>query len=295
MTNHTTFVVGAGAGVPFGMPTGLDLLEKICKEPLFPHLPQDMHPIERDIYCRSANRMCNSASNSGQLSIDAFLERRPEFLSDGTVQISAHLLPREWDAISSGRCTRDWIGWLFRAIEGTRGFRGDSISIVTFNYDRLIEAGLAIALSNSQDMNVSDAFKEVDRLSIVHVYGHLKAPNDPQLIDRSGGCPSGHWVREAAKGVQIIGSDRDHAGNANLALATQEVLKADRLVILGFAFDRRNMMRIGLQDWRGAVYSTAYNLAEQRKRDAEVLIGHSVVWGGNKEGALEFLERHISM
>lgn len=118
----TVLILGAGASKPYGFPLGEKLKVDMCKEltdqgqPLFTRMLQTTGRLEEDI-----KHFANQLWRSEQPSVDAFLERRKEFLDIGKEAISCALVPCEEEkrlfsltAVVSGRFAANIIDVRFR-------------------------------------------------------------------------------------------------------------------------------------------------------------------------------------
>jgi len=84
-------VLGAGASVSYGLPTGYELndiirAEHIVDERDLPVLRADPHEFRK---------FRETLDQAGRTSVDAFLEGQPEFVDIGKLAIALALLPRE--------------------------------------------------------------------------------------------------------------------------------------------------------------------------------------------------------
>jgi len=92
--NKTVLVLGAGASVPFGFPTGQGLKDQVCAQTL--QYPEKIQLLETLGFDKNKiARFRTALENSGRSSVDAFLEYREDFLDIGKTAISATLLPFE--------------------------------------------------------------------------------------------------------------------------------------------------------------------------------------------------------
>src|SRR5712692_234585 len=93
---RTLLVLGAGASIPFGFPSGQQLKAKICAG-------LSNEPVE---FVYTLLRACgfdaalivafrDEFARSGRSAVDAFLEHRPDFLAVGKAAIAATLIPYE--------------------------------------------------------------------------------------------------------------------------------------------------------------------------------------------------------
>lgn len=297
----TVLIVGAGASVPYGLPTSLGLMKQVCDRPERVHLRPEDSPASEWVDMET-DRFAQALRKSGQSSIDAFLERRQEFKDIGLVQIAAKLLPREQEAVQTGIVSQDWIAWLFRRLEEGKSLRSDALSIVTFNYDRLVEFGLAMAHSNSHGSKPDESQQIVGSIKTVHVYGSLEAERSLYAIERSRSLPNPYQIVSASKGIRIIEEHRDSAQGRELGTARELVWGAEQVVFLGFSFNTTNLDRIGIgpthEEWAKRprrVFATAYKLGERTRREAPLQLNLEPTWGGDSESCLDFLDRLVTI
>ncbi|NOG83804.1 MAG: hypothetical protein HND49_08365 [Planctomycetes bacterium] len=90
----TVFILGAGASIPYGYPSGETLVtetvsELLGKRMLF-QICRKMDFTECEI-----NEFANTLNRSGDKSIDAFLERNSGFIKLGKVVITLKLIQKE--------------------------------------------------------------------------------------------------------------------------------------------------------------------------------------------------------
>ena len=120
ITKPTVFVLGAGASMPYGFPSGKQLVEHISeatrqKTTSLPPIPDDSrYLISREAIQAilvnnfgklESEKFGNALYLSNQYSIDAFLEHRTEFAEIGKLAISLFIL-RECLKTSKNRRSR---------------------------------------------------------------------------------------------------------------------------------------------------------------------------------------------
>jgi hypothetical protein len=116
-------------------------------------------------------------SRSGHYSIDAFLETVPEDMKLGKYLIALCLkqlesVDRLFPPNDSG-----WYQYLLSSLLGSSvsPFSGNQLTIVTYNYDRSLEAYLYHALIAAVfGMTDVEATEELARIPILHVHGILR-------------------------------------------------------------------------------------------------------------------------
>jgi len=271
ITTQTVFVVGAGASVPYGLPTGADLRTEVIQE----GSREDAKEIYRPLISEplSIIGLREALEATGPLSVDAIIEHLPNLLEAGKAAMSRVLLAREGheDLFRSGS---DWIGYLFQYMAAPLDeFARNSVGFVTFNYDRLIEHKLTVALARLHGTSYAKAWEQVRQLPIVHVYGQLgeysPEPNGTGLAvwkeSFSGDRLSPPRVREAASGIRLI---HERGGELQSVTEARKLLRfAKRVVFLGFGFDDNNVERIGADMYEvrshalDPIYGSAYEMA----------------------------------
>jgi hypothetical protein len=240
---RTVLVLGAGASVPFGFPSGVELARELVR--LSPAAAAYRHMVEIAGQEATVSDFIRCLKYSAHRSIDAFLEDRPEFLDVGKAAIATLLLPRERvDALFPERDT--WYEYLIARLPKNLPDLDGRLSIVTFNYDRSLEWFLFTAMANRFDLNMAGGHAHLMNIPVIHVYGSLgplplePAPN-PQVVDF--GAPLDETVVRRAIGAIRIMYER---GDSNPALekARPLLLAAERLIFLGFAYDNVNVRRL---------------------------------------------------
>ena len=249
----TVFVLGAGASCPFGFPTGAELRSLICD--LAKHSNNRLgsqikfhfeHP-QRDIIA-----FAKEFKLSGMPSIDAFLARRTEFESIGRATIAACISQFENPdtLFDVGRTpgASDWYGQLWsQMIEGVHtvaDLAQNSVSFVTFNYDRSLEAYLHQTIRATFGVDDSVAEDARSRFPIHHMYGSLGEylpskgatygpPRQTLLLDR--------YLAGTRDQIKVMPSDR---GMTRDEQATVMLVGADVIGFMGFGFDEINCKRL---------------------------------------------------
>lgn len=254
----TLLVLGAGASKPFGLPTGEELRVQICRVRNLPLAHEfldaaGVHDADLDGFLR---RFTRSA-----LSIDAFLSQNPGSVDLGKKLIAAFILSAEvsnqlWNCGGHGHS--DWYGQLWsRLFVGTN--RAEDIGraplrIVTFNYDRSLEAFLTTSLVSSYEgVSNERATAIISQIPILHVYGSIGTIgqdgipygletrlNDatPDFRRRLMAMAMNLGIRD----LHVMPVERDARA---IPEVTEYLRWASRIAFLGFAFDEINCARVG--------------------------------------------------
>jgi hypothetical protein len=252
-------VLGAGASVDYGLPTGHSLVNMLHKEP---KLVTPSENAKLNLESMRSNRegtlknFANALKRSGLRSIDTFLEERKEFRDVGKTQIARILAPLEKQAVESAACQAAWHGWfIHNVLKHTETPADLPLRVITFNYDCLFEWSLILAISNRYDISVSDARQKVIDFDVLHMYGRLPTWDSwvlnpdklPVLLDVDDDV-----LWQAKKTIQVVPEERSDSDN-RWAKAQAWVRGAESVVFLGFGFDYENCRRLGMLDsdnWR---------------------------------------------
>lgn len=261
-------MVGAGAGVPYGLPTGFGLRRRITRA-IYNRIGSEKEDND-DFALKGAvgralddinalNPLGPALLGTSPLSIDALLERRPELLEVGKAAIAATLLRDEYRSnftIEKG----DWLGNLYLRLHGDfPSFSKNTVAFVTFNYDRLIEHRLTLALASHHGTSVDEAWEQVQRIPIIHIYGQLGQYSPNAIEDGTERVEFMHFqtqndvrvrkfrhserIIRASNGIHLI-HERDSTSDT-LTHAKKVLSKAGLIFFLGFGYDPTNLERLG--------------------------------------------------
>lgn len=270
----TAFVLGAGASVPFGFPTGAQLRSRLCSE------------IFKDSHLFSLLRQCGQGEArilsfreefelSGIHSIDSFIAYRPEYQEIGELAIAAALLPLESSAkLRSVENKYGDGGWyqmiwnvMMDSVVEPQDLLLNRVCFVTFNYDRSLEQYLLSAILHTFDLDSDSAFRLLSQIPIRHVYGSLGSYSTDTGY-RYGSQEGAQLIesilaaRSSIKTVPAVRVPKDEQAAIWLA-------KSQRVFVLGFGFDPTNCMRIDLpgacsqapkHNPQREVFASAFNL-----------------------------------
>ena len=188
-TTPTVLVLGAGASYPYGFPTAKGLKELICEQfsstrATASQLLSCLNPEGSKFTPEEFSEFTEAFLKSGQPSVDAFLERRPEFLGVGKLAIAFCLMPFEREEKlyhPDPERGEDWYEYLSVKLNSSfEEFGENKLSIITFNYDRSLEHYLLNSLINLHGKTRDECAKALAQIPIVHVYGQLGERPYPQ-------------------------------------------------------------------------------------------------------------------
>ena len=187
IAKETLFILGAGASVPYGYPTGNELRNDICRnfEKRIVELTEkdpESSPLDVRQIAKEAHEFTNVFFNSSTASIDLFLARNRHFSEIGKKAIVLSILEAERNSCfreDMSYKSQDWYSYLFQKMtedlidpESYDYFDANQVAFITFNYDRSLEHFLYESLSNAFSSAPKDKIiSQLRRIQIFHVYG----------------------------------------------------------------------------------------------------------------------------
>jgi hypothetical protein len=271
----TVFVLGAGASKPFGFPIGVELSDNVVSGiaqggAIFQALERIRVPALEMANFRRA------FMGSGFFSVDAFLERRDEFMDIGKLA-TAHVLISEEREERLFRFNDSWLKILYNRMAGTFDeLRKNNVSFITFNYDRNIEHFFYSAITNSHNRPSEEvrALME-EHIPIVHLHGrlgYLPWQTDDASKTRPYSPASGDAaLRVSADNIKIIHEDTTDGRDKEFAQAKTLLDKAQKIVLLGFGYNRRNIDRLGIRNLPpGKAFGTCQGLGAFGEKQAKL-------------------------
>lgn len=264
--NNTVLVLGAGASMPYGYPSGKGLRQMLITPSLFAPLIDrvGIKPEEIEAFCRSFML-------SGMKSIDAFLAQRGDdvLVSEGLTvgEVGKHGIaialrqnksldtlfhnPKS-EAGSQIDLSDNWYEYLWAQLSkgvaksNLSEFASNRLTVVTFNYDLSLEHYLFTAFVNSFGCTGSQAAELLKPIQFIHLYGQLFG--NPLAAGLSYEFQlDEHWqqIRSDAKLIQVIDEERELV-SSNFPSAIRAIEWASRICFLGFGFDDTNVARLDL-------------------------------------------------
>lgn len=234
MSRRIAFILGAGAHIPFGFPSGEDLKLEVAK--LIGEAKKEVGTKQHGArYDGCANGLLGCGT-----SIDKFLSENKDHDEIIRPLIAKALSWKEMAVIQS-QYISDWLKYLWPYIAIKKGQLDKRFSFVTFNYDRTTEFMLARACAALWGMPYDECAKLVeDSLTFYHVYGSFGsiAEGSPKYF------PYGVLDCEdvAGKRIKIIGEHDE-----TTTQAVHKVIKdVDAIYMLGCAFHKENMSLLSL-------------------------------------------------
>lgn len=248
----TTFVIGAGASRPYGLPLGADLLEQARSL----HLNDDLFRLLISLPMEPGGvlRFIEDIKETPTRSIDDYLAKRQhdsDFMKIGRAVI-AGLMGRAIASQKAPKPNEDWLGqiieWMSTGANTRSAFEkgNSSVRFVTFNFDSNIENRLV------RDVHwlyrSLDARPITDVVETIHVHGQL--PDAPPLTgDALGRTPLGdlrqsiEWLTRAVGTINVV---IDPIRDEVAAKARRALIEARIVCFLGFGYSDDNLGKLGI-------------------------------------------------
>jgi hypothetical protein len=251
---ETVFVLGAGAGWPYGLPLGNELYNKVIENfgaANKTHVDEmlALTPFSRD----AVERFVSALHYSGLTSVDAFLERRSEFLDIGKAAMAIELLKLEshaklWDS------PRNWMKHLYSRLvtDGVEQFVENKVTFITYNYDRSLEHFLCTSLCNTYDVHEHVAGRILAKKPVIHLHGRLGyLPWEAAILTVPFQVPTldAQLIEICQREIKVVHedvADRDDDFNK----ARDALQNAERIYFLGFGFGAQNIERLRFEHFK---------------------------------------------
>ncbi|MBN1274262.1 MAG: SIR2 family protein [Candidatus Aminicenantes bacterium] len=252
--DKTVLVLGAGASKDYGYPTGIELKANVIQH--CSHSNEGVwNKFNKSVEIASMKKIENFGKDlhiSGLYSVDAFLEKRPEFIKIGKFDIALHLIQQEKGVPAYLDLSDSWYHYIWnKLVSGSsfETFNENNLSIVTFNYDRCLEYFFMRAMKSTFNKKIEDCALLLKEIPIIHVYGKL---GDLTWEDSGIGYKRKYEVtnepEEIIKSSQHIEIITDQDDNIPSFLQAFKILnQAEKIIFLGFGYHDVNLGRLKIK------------------------------------------------
>lgn len=286
----TLLILGAGASVPYGYPTGQELREELCNL----NMLKDLYILNPEysnriiVHERGVELFCQAFKASQIFSIDAFLAKRGNedigkqpsgihntfgsYETCGKSAIACRLIERETHTPHLPEPTDDhWLQYLWNLMNDAPAskFKDNQLKIISFNYDRVIEQYFQTVIKNLYGVNNDEATDLRKSIEIIHVYGNLQ-----DLEDRPYGEKPNDFSK-VADCIKVIPEARE-ADDQLFEKAKEMIGWANKICFIGFGFDSTNVRRLGFPDHNLSaklIFSTQYGMTVSEALAKQQLLG----------------------
>jgi len=294
ITKKTVLVLGAGASMPFGFPSGQGLVDKISHTIVKWFDYRESKNIRGIGNKEKFGYFIKKLQKADPPSIDIFLEAHPDLQPVGKAAIAMALLPlehtgnlkekfgrrrvmkkssrkeeREKAEILSDIFSADnWYQYLFysKLWDSFETFDKNELSVITFNYDRSFEQSMFTSLTAMAPENThkEKIIEKVKAIKIIHPHGKL-GPLEWEPHGHQEEIPYDSDLDElligrASRNIKIIS---DATAREDFREAHEELESSKRIYFLGFGFDETNVRRLLPEHIRGklSLRGTSYGLS----------------------------------
>lgn len=258
----TVLILGAGASMPYGFPSGGGLRKKIIRD----FKSEIMHSEQFHNVIRSPNfenildDFIHDFDLSSDNSIDLFLSRNRKYEDIGKMAIAHSIFKCEQTSDFNERAYDafhyhqngygNWYSFLFHKIteEMISDFSSDklsenNISIITFNYDRSLEYYLNQSIYYSfENLRKKPISWDYLTFPIYHVYGSL---GQLQTIPYGKNATTIFSIETLSQNIKTIYQERDTIPGDMLSAIKQ----ADKVLFLGFGYYTENLSKLQSNEW----------------------------------------------
>jgi hypothetical protein len=265
-SDPVVFVLGAGASAEYGLPTGVRLRNDIAKalrfQFNFSRLESGSHQLldhlrqrfgnQTNPYTKAGNELAGTMGTFP--SVDEalhYFSNREEILYLGKIAIvheilraeqSSKLYGSEWNPIDPGEN-----GWIFHFLsmalsvlqKEQTGNAFDAVTLINFNYDRVVEHFLYNAFQSQCGLTRTQSQEIVSKMNIIRPYGSI----GPLEWQEKGG--TGYGDTSQPDFGRLSASIRTYTEEAHGDGSTQKIAsalnRAKLTLFLGFGYHRQNM------------------------------------------------------
>ena len=323
INKNTVLVLGAGASMPYGFPSGQGLVDIICdSDNVFKKLVAEGAGVPPN----EVSEFIKVLSEADPESIDVFLGNNSVFEKVGKASIAATLLPREretelvtkWRELrlkgEKSKLGGHWYKYLSNLLLSNTSFEEfdpSKLSVVTFNYDRSLEHYLFSRLRASfHDKSPEEYAEKVNAIRIIHVYGQLGFLQWQKSVGQKIAFGMGSKVDEPKRimaiqtALQCIRTMGENIAeeDVDLILARQLLAEAQNIYVLGFGYHPVSLKILGMESLSSNknIRGTSLGLSFQRKVHLGRLGIYSLTWEKQRmnprwlydEDVYEFLHQH---
>jgi len=306
ISKKTCLILGAGASRPYMLPTARELRHIILGErwgkaafealgfnPALTAVERyDAALLQATFSQGEINRFRGEFFNAQRFSIDAFLAwRKDEFEVIGKFAAALGVLMCERRLYLN----ENWYQWLLEElIQDGQDFDASNLRVITFNYDRSFEFYFWRAFRATFNLNDAQADEMLNRIEIVHVYGHCgELRSGVEVVPYGGNDGHADQAGRASNSINVVAP-------RTLPPATERIreiiAESERLCFLGFGFWTENLDLLGLSKTSKQIFASAFHLDEGIKRKVKSRLSPDfnkrLVFGESSQDVLAFVNNY---
>lgn len=300
--SYTVIVLGAGASAHLGYPVGGTLCDKILENTEDPNAVSFTQLRDMDFTQDLISNFHEEFAASGASAIDAFLEKRREFIEVGRAAIASELIKYE-DQNKLRVRENNWYCKLREEV-ARQIDRNDphGLVLVTFNYDRSVDKFLHDFFSSTYSQLAKS--EPVERwVPILHVHGrlgYLEHQRDFEPRRPYKPTASSEEILASSKSIRVPVEIEGKPLDPEMVYARDAITdtKARQVLFLGFGYDSTNLRRLQIDDPLAALkwidnkkyLGTAYHLPKSRIEKLSAVSQRRLTLGDQNTPIYEFLE-----
>jgi len=247
----TTFILGAGASLPYGYPSGNALVAEIIKALENSDSLAYQAAISAGISSDAILKFRTDLALMELNSIDAFLGIRKDYVDLGKISITGVLLPLERPQLYRETVNSEpsWYRYIWNFIYNRiDDVNVGPLSFLTYNYDRSLDWYLYSKFKELYGFGFSEMKNLGARIKIHHIHGILgSSPWDDESAREYSPNIGVDDILGAASGIKVI-------HEAAEIMAAYEIVhdvlsKSANVIFLGFGYNKDNVERLSTKVW----------------------------------------------
>jgi len=302
ITHKTVLILGAGASIPYGFPSGQELMTRILGQ-LDPRKKPELRGTLIGFGCTDGeiNDFHKCLSRADMPSVDLFLEHRPEFMSIGKLSIvlTLYFFEQEGKLFYPKMKGKSWYEYLWNKLNDAHfeEFDKNRLAIITFNYDRSFEHYLFTVMQGLYGKSDNEIAEKLSAIPIIHVHGRLGALpwQDGAIKRRYDAKINMDQIKDVSDQIKVLSEKVDRSTEFDEAF--EIISSAKKICFLGFGYNRKNLQRLRINESlrgktivpRGSSYNLGMAQIEEIRADWSIEF-----FPGNNE-CLEFLKNHFPL
>jgi hypothetical protein len=275
------FVLGAGASNPYELPLGNELYTAVIQD--FSR-NSEIREIRNEFFNTTpfnqthVDNFINALKFSGFRSVDAFLEKREEFIEIGKAIMAIELLKRESHEVLWA--VGNWMQYMYERLtaDTLEEFGRNTVSFVTYNYDRTLEHFLHTSLMNTYGKGEEECKAALSHIDIIHLHGrlgYLPWQRQRDTIPFALKDITPQIVTACQREIHIVHENIEDR-NTEFNVARRLLCEAQRIYFMGFGYARQNIDRLNLGELKPAIAEgTAFGLTEREQATIKSQISSS--------------------
>lgn len=320
---RTVIILGAGASIDYGYPTGRKLREQIISSTSVTNyivnrinnstevalnavLNSDIDfltfiALNCHISTTTIERFNNDFRMSPKNSIDSFLENRPEFIDIGKLLISKLILDCEDEQMLRPNSeSESWYAYLFNFMaKSWNDFTKNKVIVATYNYDRSFEVFFIKALMATFGKSEKECAKAFSQsVNVIHIHGQVAGTNFINSTKNYNKSVTGTDILWGAKNLKIIHEQptKEIYSEDVYSLIHDCLSNCSKVFILGFGYHDTNLRRLELERYSIPIYSTRYGVTDLEVDELIAKTARKVKFSQNPNSSIvDFFKNEVSL